>query len=85
MALCCGGSLANMPLSSEKRSLIARDAARILTSGAPDALITACPLCKKSFSPATETRVADIAELVAEALPDIRKPVRSIRKKVLQL
>ncbi len=69
MSLCCGGSLANMTVTSEKRSLIAHDAAKNLTIGNPDELITACPLCKKTFSQATETRVKDIAELVAEALP----------------
>lgn len=84
MALCCGGSLANIHLSSEKRSLIAKDAAMILTSGSPDALITACPLCKKSFGRATETRVTDIAELVAEALPKARTTVKNTRRKILQ-
>jgi Fe-S oxidoreductase len=69
MALCCGGSLGNLTLSSAKRALIATDAARILTSSSPDELITACPLCKKTLGQATETKVTDIAELVAAALP----------------
>lgn len=69
MALCCGGSLGNLTLSSDKRTLIANDAAAILTASAPDELITACPLCKKTLGRATETKVADIAELVAAALP----------------
>lgn len=67
-SLCCGGSLANMKLSSSKRTKIASDAVSELTSNNPDILATACPLCKKSFSGVTSTRVADIAELVAEAL-----------------
>ncbi len=83
MSLCCGGSVANMHIPSAKRMLIAKDAAKILTSGAPDALITACPLCLKTFSPATETKVTDIAELVAEALPEFKKPARTARRKVL--
>jgi len=37
-------------------------------------LQTACPLCKKTFSAVTETRVADISEIVAEAL--IMKPLK---------
>jgi Fe-S oxidoreductase len=78
MSLCCGGSLGNLTLSSGKRSLIAADAAGILTRSDPDALITACPLCKKTFAQATETMVSDIAELVASALP---KPVRKTRVK----
>lgn len=76
MSLCCGGSLGNLTLSAGKRALIAADAARSLTASSPDELITACPLCKKTFTRATETKVSDIAELVAEALP---KPVRKSR------
>jgi Fe-S oxidoreductase len=67
-SLCCGGSLANMKLSSQNRHKIACDAARELTKENPDILATACPLCKKTFNSATQTRVADISEIVAEAL-----------------
>ena len=67
-SLCCGGSLANMKISYQKKGKIARDAAAELTIGDPDLLVTACPLCKKTFSSATETKVADISEIVAEAL-----------------
>lgn len=69
-SLCCGGSLANMKISSRKKHQIACDAAAELTKGNPDILATACPLCKKTFSSATETKVADISEIVAEALID---------------
>ncbi|MDM8003470.1 MAG: (Fe-S)-binding protein [Bacteroidota bacterium] len=72
MSLCCGGSLGNLTLSSDKRALIAADAARILTLSSPDELITGCPLCKKTFARATGTKVSDIAELVAAALPEPR-------------
>jgi Fe-S oxidoreductase len=74
---CCGGSLANMKISYQKKHKIAQDAAAELTKGNPDILATACPLCKKTFSAATETRVADISEIVAEALlvPAIKKNV----------
>ncbi|MCU0457676.1 MAG: (Fe-S)-binding protein [Bacteroidales bacterium] len=78
MSLCCGGSLGNLTLSSGKRAVIAADAARTLTIASPDELITACPLCKKTFAQATETKVSDIAELVAAALP---KQVASRSKK----
>jgi Fe-S oxidoreductase len=74
-SLCCGGSLANMKISSQKRNQIARNAASELTKTNPDILATACPLCKKTFSSATRTRVADIAEIVAETLvvPPVKK------------
>jgi|WetSurMetagenome_2_1015567.scaffolds.fasta_scaffold00001_533 Fe-S oxidoreductase len=67
-SLCCGGSLGNMKISSQQKHKIAVDAAKILTKDHPDILATGCPLCKKTFAQATETRVADIAELVAEAI-----------------
>jgi Fe-S oxidoreductase len=74
-SLCCGGSLANLKISSRNRGQIARHAANELTRSNPDILATSCPLCKKTFSSATETRVADIAEIAAEALvvPSIKK------------
>ncbi len=68
-SLCCGGSLANFSLSSDKRRNIAADAIQILTKDNPTAVVTACPLCKKTFSSVSETKVTDIAELVAMALP----------------
>jgi Fe-S oxidoreductase len=83
MSLCCGGSLGNLTLSSGKRAMIAADAAKILTSSAPDELITACPLCKKTLGQATETKVADIAELVAAALPGPKARARARTKKTL--
>ncbi len=75
MSLCCGGSLGNLTLASGKKAMIAADAARILTMSSPDELITACPLCKKTFVQATKTKVSDIAELVAAALPAPSKRV----------
>jgi Fe-S oxidoreductase len=83
MSLCCGGSLGNLTLSSGKRAAIASDAAKILTSSAPDELITACPLCKKTLGQATVTKVADIAELVAAALPKPKPKTRVRARKNL--
>jgi Fe-S oxidoreductase len=64
-----------MKIGSQKRNQIAKDAVSKLTQTNPDILATACPLCKKTFTPATETRVADIVEIVAEALvvPPVKK------------
>ncbi|MCU0361749.1 MAG: (Fe-S)-binding protein [Bacteroidales bacterium] len=72
-SLCCGGSLANAVIGSKGRKKIASDMAGKLTAMHPDILATACPLCKKTISNATGVRVADIAELAAEAL--VRKTV----------
>jgi Fe-S oxidoreductase len=57
-----------MKISSQNRKKITVDAATELTKNNPDILATACPLCKKTFAAVTETRVADICEIVAEAL-----------------
>jgi Fe-S oxidoreductase len=74
-SLCCGGSLGNMKISNQQKRRIARDAVAELTKGNPDILATACPLCKKTFSAVTETRVADISEIAAEAMmqPSVKK------------
>lgn len=78
-SLCCGGSLANMKIGCAQRNKIASDAADKLTKNNPDILATACPLCKKSFASATNTRVADISEIVADALimPSVSKTLIS--------
>ncbi len=84
-SLCCGGSLANMKISSQLRNKIARDAATELTINNPDILATSCPLCKKTFTGATKTRVADISEIVAEAIVEykggIDKALKNATKK----
>jgi Fe-S oxidoreductase len=85
-SLCCGGSLANLKISSVKKKMIAKDAAGYLTKGQPDILATACPLCKKTLSAGTETKVADISEIVADALMEhtvkinLSKQLRSIKE-----
>jgi Fe-S oxidoreductase len=76
-SLCCGGSLGNMKISCRKKNMIAMDAAAEITRGNPDILVTSCPLCKKTLAAATDTKVADIAEIVAEAI------ISSMQKKKL--
>lgn len=71
--LCCGGSLGNIMLSHTNRRKIAIDVTAALTACNPDFLTTACPLCKKTLSNATSTRVVDIAELAEMAL--VKAPV----------
>lgn len=72
-SLCCGGSLGDIRLDQKDRNRIAAHAAEKLTEGNPDILATACPLCKKTFSKVTSTRVADIAEIVADEISLIQK------------
>jgi len=37
----------------------------MLTRSSPDMLVTACPLCKKTFAQNNKTKVVDLAEVVA--------------------
>ena len=62
-----------MKIDSGSRARIASDVAAELTECNPDILATACPLCKKTLANATDVRVADIAELVAEVISQIQK------------
>jgi Fe-S oxidoreductase len=72
-SLCCGGSMANLKLDHQKKTSIAADVALKLTSGNPDILATSCPLCKKTFSKVSKTKVADIAEIIADEISEVQK------------
>lgn len=63
-ALCCGGSLGNIKISTEQRNLITNRAISEYLTYQPDVLVTACPLCKKTFARNREISVLDIAEIV---------------------
>lgn len=80
-SLCCGGSLGNTKISSALRKKIAKNTADELTRCNPEVVVTSCPLCKKTLGPVTDTRVADISELVAEALhkPEAQKSLSEPR------
>ncbi|MBP7730323.1 MAG: (Fe-S)-binding protein [Bacteroidales bacterium] len=75
-ALCCGWSLANIKLDPKKKSAIAFDTIKKLSSVNPDYIVTSCPLCKKTFSQVSDIKVVDIAEIVADEIADFqrRKP-----------
>jgi len=72
-SLCCGGSLGDFSLSFEQRMIIRDEALETLMAPSPDILVTACPLCKKTFHDGTDVKVMDIAELVAERM-DLPEP-----------
>lgn len=63
-ALCCGNSIANAKLTHERRKKIANVAIQQLTVENPDLLITACPLCKRTFAETNQAKVLDISELI---------------------
>jgi len=84
--LCCGGSLAAPKPDFASRLNVARTACQMLTAAKSDLLITACPLCKKTFARVATVPVLDIAESTAASLigasehPVIKKSVRSDTK-----
>ena len=67
-SLCCGGSLSNTVLELSQQIKIRDNALEILTKNNPDILITACPMCKKSFIHGNKAKVMDIAEIIADNL-----------------
>lgn len=74
-ALCCGGSLANTILTSKERNILANSVLKqIIPSSNVETLITACPLCKKTFANAQkEIEIRDIAEIVAQQLQNSKR------------
>jgi Fe-S oxidoreductase len=65
-SMCCGGSLGSLSLTFSQRKSLRKDSLDQLLIYGPDKLVTACPLCKKTFQPASVVPVVDLAELVAE-------------------
>lgn len=87
-ALCCGGSIANIKISQKQRSQISRDVMTDLTKNNPDIVATACPLCKKTLSNASESIVLDISEIVADSLAQnsslqFTKPVKGKKEPII--
>jgi Fe-S oxidoreductase len=67
-AFCCGGSLANTEINYAERGNVVREAIQALCVDNPDCLVTACPLCKKTFNKENIIPVKDIAEVVVGQL-----------------
>jgi len=66
-SLCCGGSLGTLSLSRQKKLSITKEALGILTQNNPKKIITACPLCQKTFAQLSSIPVVDIAQVVLAA------------------
>lgn len=67
-SICCGGSLGSLTLSYAERRAITEKSALSLTSNECDNIVTACPLCLKTFSNVAQKPVKDIAQIVEESL-----------------
>ena len=87
-APCCGGSLANIKIKMSGRDRIRDKVLEDYRYYRPDKLITACPLCKKTFTKGTEVMVQDLAEVVlagvrkaeAEAAIQVHKKLPEIQE-----
>ncbi len=67
-ALCCGSSLGNTVIDDGQQAAIARSMASELELTGADTIVTACPLCKKAITRGTRKRVADLSQIIAEAI-----------------
>jgi len=65
-SICCGGSLGSLTLSYEDRGKITQGSLDALTVNNPDKIVTACPLCLKTFADKSDRPVVDIAQIVNE-------------------
>ena len=67
-SICCGGSVGSLTLRYEDREPITRGALDNLTANNPEQIVTACPLCLKTFGRFAPVPVADFAEVLAQNL-----------------
>jgi Fe-S oxidoreductase len=67
-SLCCGSALGNLKIDYPTREKITNHALEVLLKPEPDFLITACPLCKKTFAKSATCEVMDVAEWVDMAV-----------------
>lgn len=67
-SICCGGSLGSLTLSYTDREQITKASLKVLLENDPDEVVTACPLCLKSFSTYNSKPTRDIAQVVSDQL-----------------
>ena len=68
LSICCGGSLGSFNLTQKERDEITSNSVADLMFNNPDEIVTACPLCLKTFARKSPVAVKDIAEVVSEQL-----------------
>lgn len=68
LSICCGGSLGSFTLTQRECDAITDNSVADLMFNAPDKIVTACPLCLKTFARRAEAEVKDIAEVVTDNL-----------------
>ncbi|MDT8308606.1 MAG: (Fe-S)-binding protein [Bacteroidales bacterium] len=78
LAHCCGGSLGNLKIKQQERKILQEHAVNDYLQHNPDLLITACPMCKKTFNRNKGIKVLDIAEVVLNHI--IKPPETFVHK-----
>ena len=68
MSVCCGGSIGSLTMTLEERDEITANSVKDLMHNNPEEIVTACPLCQKTFARKSPIAVKDIAEIVVENL-----------------
>jgi len=81
-ALCCGGSLGQFNLTPEQKEKVRKDALKEYSLQNPDMIVTACPLCKKTFTKKSDIEIKDIAEVVVQSMKISEKSAFSVEEEV---
>ena len=68
LSICCGGSLGSFNLTQKERDEITSNSVADLMFNNPDEIVTACPLCLKTFARKSPVKVQDIAEIVYKSI-----------------
>ena len=68
LSICCGGSLGSFNLTQKERDEITSNSVADLMFNNPDEIVTACPLCLKTFARKSPVKVQDIAEIVSKSI-----------------
>ena len=72
MSVCCGGSIGSITMTLEERDEITKNSIKDLMHNNPEEIVTACPLCLKTFARLAPVKVRDIAEIVAKNIVELR-------------
>ena len=68
LSICCGGSLGSFNLTQQERDEITANSVSDLMFNNPDEIVTACPLCLKTFARKAPVQVKDSAEVVVNQI-----------------
>ncbi|MBN1989196.1 MAG: (Fe-S)-binding protein [Bacteroidales bacterium] len=80
-SLCCGGSLAITSINQQQRNQMARKTLQSIGANDVDFVATACPLCKKTFTAASdENAILDISEILVKAFANTKQSSKPEQK-----